>query len=235
MQKPEADACRLGERGDEWNEGRLVDVPEGRVPPAHDEVQLVDEKAVTARAQKVDDCDGKAHDPGGDLRPSAHRRGDTTQGRRIPFSRSGPTRLSISFLSWIAEATMIRSSLESFAIVVILAVGILSCQTGANPTPPTAAQVYPAVFSGDLTRDDDTEPQGVIGSTRTQTRSRYILPGVRGLLGTSTLRDPGFESGTVGAWSQCGTVNAAITSYRAHSGTYAARSGGILPRIAATA
>jgi hypothetical protein len=88
--------------------------------------------------------------------------------------------------------------------------------------------VYPAVFSGDLTRDDDTEPQGVIGSTRTQTRSRYILPGVRGLLGTSTLQDPGFESGTVGEWSQCGTVNAAITSYRAHSGTYAARSGGTI-------
>ncbi len=39
------------------------------------------------------------------------------------------------------------------------------------------------------------------------------------------LQDPGFESGGFTYWSQCGSVNAAMSTTHAHSGTYAARGG----------
>ncbi|MEA2720767.1 MAG: hypothetical protein QOJ39_2631 [Candidatus Eremiobacteraeota bacterium] len=42
---------------------------------------------------------------------------------------------------------------------------------------------------------------------------------------TNVLADPGFESGGFASWSQCGNVNAAMSTTRAHTGTYSARGG----------
>src|SRR3984893_17542141 len=44
-------------------------------------------------------------------------------------------------------------------------------------------------------------------------------------LATNILSDPGFESGGFSSWSQCGNVNAAMSTTRAHTGTYSARAG----------
>jgi hypothetical protein len=47
----------------------------------------------------------------------------------------------------------------------------------------------------------------------------------RHTLSTNLLSDPGFESGGFASWSQCGNVDAAMSTTRAHAGTYSARAG----------
>ncbi len=42
---------------------------------------------------------------------------------------------------------------------------------------------------------------------------------------TNVVADPGFESGGFSYWSQCGNVNAAITTAKPHTGSYSERSG----------
>lgn len=42
---------------------------------------------------------------------------------------------------------------------------------------------------------------------------------------TGALKDGGFESGGYTYWAQCGNVNATVTNYKSHSGTYSQRDG----------
>jgi hypothetical protein len=65
----------------------------------------------------------------------------------------------------------------------------------------------------------------------TQTMRQIRIPksapngGVRRTQSVNVLSDPGFESGGFSYWSQCGNVNAAMSTTRAHTGTYSARAG----------
>lgn len=49
--------------------------------------------------------------------------------------------------------------------------------------------------------------------------------GARHTMATNVLQDPGFESGGFTYWPQCGSVNASITTAKAHTGTYSMKAG----------
>jgi hypothetical protein len=66
-----------------------------------------------------------------------------------------------------------------------------------------------------------------VSRTGTASQHRIALPNAtrRRMDASGNLADPGFESGGFTYWQQCGNVNAAITTAKAHSGYYSERSG----------
>ncbi len=97
-----------------------------------------------------------------------------------------------------------------------LVASLVACSGGAASTPtmmrdPDLLGVPPpATQRGTQTARQITIP----ASAKRRTQSTNVSIG-----------DPGFESGGFTSWSQCGNVNAAISTTHAHSGTYAQRSG----------
>ncbi|MEA2786709.1 MAG: hypothetical protein QOF71_2813 [Candidatus Eremiobacteraeota bacterium] len=82
------------------------------------------------------------------------------------------------------------------------------------------------------TRDPEAfVPPNTSAARGTQTMRQIRAPKItsdahaRHTRSTNILSDPGFESGGFASWGQCGNVNAAMSTTRAHTGTYSARAG----------
>ncbi len=100
-------------------------------------------------------------------------------------------------------------------VSAVLAISFSSCGAGSNGSVPSSAA---------------REAQaGVPPARGTQTMRQIRVPQVAGsqrrTLATNVLADPGFESGGFASWSQCGNVDASMSTTRAHSGTYSMHAG----------
>jgi hypothetical protein len=88
-----------------------------------------------------------------------------------------------------------------------------------------------AACGGGGGRNDGNGGGGLPPARGTQTARQIRVPAApadaqkRHPLATNVLSDPGFESGGFASWAQCGGVNAAMSTTRAHTGTYSARAG----------
>lgn len=98
------------------------------------------------------------------------------------------------------------------AAATLLALGLAACNSGGSSTTPSVA-----------TNE---------GAKRPAARARIAIPShkasaVRRAMSSSNIvTDGGFESGGFSnGWYQCGNVNAAITTAKAHSGSYSDRNG----------
>ncbi len=78
-----------------------------------------------------------------------------------------------------------------FAALIVLS--LAACGSGSTSIPPTGSSAHDASVT---------------------------KAAVQPLDASGTLQDGGFESGGYTYWQQCGTVNARVNTYRAHSGTY---------------
>jgi hypothetical protein len=98
---------------------------------------------------------------------------------------------------------------------------LVACNGGTGSVPPKQGARDPEAFV----------PPNTTAARGTQTMRQIRVPKsaadahARHTLSTNLLSDPGFESGGFASWSQCGNVNAAMSTTRAHTGTYSARAG----------
>jgi hypothetical protein len=113
---------------------------------------------------------------------------------------------------------MRRTSL-AFASIMLAAITLASCGGGTNRAVP--AQRDPEAYVAPNTsaqRGAQTARQIRVPASGAQGHGRHALA-------TNLLSDPGFESGGFASWSQCGNVNAAMSTTRAHAGTYSMHAG----------
>ncbi|HWT04512.1 MAG TPA: hypothetical protein VN224_02045 [Xanthomonadales bacterium] len=98
---------------------------------------------------------------------------------------------------------------------------LVACNGGTGSVPPKQGARDPEAFV----------PANTSAARGTQTMRQIRVPQTasdahaRRTLSTNILSDPGFESGGFASWAQCGNINAAMSTTRAHTGTYSARGG----------
>ncbi len=97
---------------------------------------------------------------------------------------------------------------------VLLALAIAACSGGSGTS---TAIPHPMTNGG--AKKPASAHIAVPAATHAAARARAMSTG------PNIVADPGFESGAIGTWQQCGNVNAAITTARAHSGSYSDRNG----------
>ena len=98
---------------------------------------------------------------------------------------------------------------------------LVACNGGTGSVPSQPGARGPEAFvpaNTTAARGTQSARQIHVPKTASDAHGRHTLS-------TNTLSDPGFESGGFSSWSQCGNVNAAMSTTRAHTGTYSARGG----------
>ena len=98
---------------------------------------------------------------------------------------------------------------------------LVACNGGTGSVPPKQGARDPEAFvpaNTSAARGTQTMRQIRVPRTASDAHARHTLS-------TNILSDPGFESGGFASWAQCGNVNAAMSTTRAHTGTYSARGG----------
>lgn len=103
----------------------------------------------------------------------------------------------------------------------VLASTLSSCGGGSGTSVPQQQVRDPEAYvapntstpRGTQTMRQIRVPKSAANGTQRRTQSVNVLS------------DPGFESGGFSSWAQCGNVDAAMSTTRAHTGTYSARAG----------
>lgn len=98
---------------------------------------------------------------------------------------------------------------------------LVACNGGTGSVPSKPGARDPEAFvpaNTSAARGTQTMRQIHVPQTAPDAHARHTLA-------TNILSDPGFESGGFASWGQCGNVNAAMSTTRAHTGTYSARGG----------
>jgi hypothetical protein len=98
---------------------------------------------------------------------------------------------------------------------------LVACNGGTGSVPSKQGVRDPEAFvppNTSAARGTQTMRQIRVPQTASDAHARHTLS-------TNILSDPGFESGGFASWGQCGNVNAAMSTTRAHTGTYSARAG----------
>ena len=98
---------------------------------------------------------------------------------------------------------------------------LVACNGGSGSVPSKPGARDPEAFvpaNTTAARGTQTMRQIHVPQTTSDAHARHTLA-------TNILSDPGFESGGFASWGQCGNVNAAMSTTRAHTGTYSARGG----------
>ena len=105
-----------------------------------------------------------------------------------------------------------KSMRTLFGLVFVFA--IVACAAGSQNVVPSPGSGPQAQVPG---RTAAAEPHFVIQNPA----APAAQPGDKTVADASgNLADPGFESGGYASWTQCGTVNARIATYRPHTGSY---------------
>jgi hypothetical protein len=98
---------------------------------------------------------------------------------------------------------------------------LVACNGGSGSVPGQRAGRDPEAF----VPASDGGPRGPRAARQIHVPRAVPDAHARHTLSTNLLSDPGFESGGFASWSQCGNVDAAMSTTRAHTGTYSARAG----------